>query len=430
MTRILPILGALALGAGLAAAPAHAQTVLIQHAKVQTIGPAGVIEDGDVLINNGVIAAVGKGLSAPEGASVIDASGKVVTPGFFAPYSQIGIEEIGFSANANDSRPDDGFPINASLDVVDAYNPNSSVIAITRAGGITRALTAPVPGSSLFGGEAAVIDLSSRVASVTKEKAAEIAVLGDQGAQRAGDTRMGAWALMREYLDAAIDYAANPRDYVQRKHDNDFKIRDLQALGPVIAGRQPLLVYVNSAADIRNLLRLKSAYHLNVIIIGGTEAWRVGRELAAANVPVIVDPLENLPEQFEDLGSTLANAARLNAAGVRIAFYHQDEFNERLLPQLAGNAVANGLPYDAALAALTINPAMMFGLGDRLGSLEPGKAADVVIWDGDPLELTTRPVAVFIDGRRMSMENRQTKLRDRYKDLTRTDLPFAYKGGN
>ncbi|HXI87298.1 MAG TPA: amidohydrolase family protein, partial [Parvularculaceae bacterium] len=427
----LPIFGALA-GASLAgAAPAAAQTVLIQHAKVYTIGGAGVIDNGDVLINNGVIAAVGTGLSAPQGASVIDATGKVVTPGFFAPYSQIGIEEIGISADANDSRPDSGFPINASLDVVDAYNPTSTVIAITRAGGITRALTAPVPGGSLFGGEAAVIDLSSRIASVTKQKAAEIAVLGDAGSGLAGgNTRMGAWAVMREYLDAAIAYAANPRDYVQRKHDNDFKIADLEALGPVIAGREPLLVAVNSAADIRNLLRLKNDYRLNVIIIGGAEAWRVARELASANVPVILDPLDNLPAQFEDLGSTLANAARLNAAGVKIAFYNDDEFNERLLPQLAGNAVANGLPYDAALAALTINPATMFGLGQTLGSLEAGKAADVVIWDGDPLELSTRPVAVFIDGRQMSMENRQTKLRDRYKDLTRTDLPFAYKGGN
>lgn len=433
MTRLQRIAAAIAAFAGLGAlttAPAGAQTIAIQNARVVTMGSAGVIEDGDVIIQNGYIAAIGNDLTPPDGATVIDATGRVVTPGFFAPYSQLGLEELGYDAEANDARPDEGFPFGASLDAIDAYNPTSPVIAVNRAGGVTRALTIPEAGGSLFGGQGAIIDLSGRIGSVTKPHVAQSAMLGFAGAARAGDTRLGAWALMRDMLDEAKTYAANPRDYLLRKGEERYTAKDLKALGPVISGDEPLIVSINRAADIRNLLRLKNDYNLKVIVLGGSEAWRVARELAAASVPVILNPMDNLPAQFEDMSATLANAAKLNDAGVKIAFSNGDTFNLRLLPQLAGNAVAGGLSYDAALAALTINPATMFGLQSRLGSLEPGKAADVVVWDGDPLELSSRPTAIFIDGRQMSLENRQTKLRDRYKDLSRGDLPFAYRGGN
>ncbi|MEX0645063.1 MAG: amidohydrolase family protein, partial [Parvularculaceae bacterium] len=371
-----------------ACSAASAQVIAIQNARVHTMGPAGVIEDGDVILRDGLIAALGQNLPAPEGATVIDASGRIVTPGIFAPYSQIGLVEIGLDRESNDSSSRDNFVLSASLDAIDAFNPTSSLIAINRAGGVTRAVSAPEPGDKIFGGRGMVVDLSGRVASITKPQAVQVAAGGYAGAARAGDTRMGGWAVLREYLDEAISYAANPRDYVLRNRDERFALRDIEALGPVIAGQLPLLISANSAGDIRTLLRLKERYRLNVIVLGGSEAWRVARELAAANTPVILDPLFNLPSQFEDLGATLANAARLHAAGVRISFYNPqggETHNLRLLPQLAGNAVAAGLPYDAALAALTINPAAMYGLQSRLGSLEVGKLGDVVVWDGDPL---------------------------------------------
>lgn len=415
---------------GALAAPASAQVIAIQNARVMTMGPGGVIENGDVLVRNGVIAAVGVDLAVPEGASVIDAAGRVVTPGFFAPYSQIGISEVSADDESNDSSAQGDFPLSAALDVVDAYNPNATAIAIGRAGGVTRALSAPNPGGKLFGGRAAVVDLSGRIGSITKPQAVQFAIMGYGGASRAGDTRMGSWAVMREYLDEAISYAANPRDYALRQRDARFSTGDLKALGAVVNGSQPLMVRVDGAPDIRNLLRLKNDYRLNVIILGGAEAWRVAREIAAANVPVILDTSDNLPASFEDMGATLENAARLNAAGVRIAFECGGNQFMRVIGQSAGLAVANGLPYDAALAALTINPATIFGLEARLGSIEVGKAADIVVWDGDPLEVTTRPTNVLIDGRAMSLENRQTKLRDRYRDLTRGDLPHAYRGAN
>ena len=181
-----------------------------------------------------------------------------------------------------------------------------------------------------------------------------------------------------------------------------------------------------------NLIKLKNDYNLDVVIVGGSEAWRVARPLATANIPVIVDALYNLPQQFEDMGATLENAGRLARAGVPIAFYNPPGFgahNLRALPQLAGNAVANGMTKDAAIAALTINPARMLGIDGRYGSLEVGKGADIVIWDGDPLEVTSRPITVMIDGKLTSLENRQTRLRERYKDLSRGDLPHAYRGG-
>jgi imidazolonepropionase-like amidohydrolase len=426
--RIISALGAVLVGAGAFAGPASAQTILIRNAQIHTVAQAGVIENGDVLVRNGVIAAIGEGLTAPEGASVIEGRGRVVTPGFFAAYSQLGISEIGLDREANDSRPAAAYPVSAALDALDAFNPTSSVVAISRAGGITRALTAPQPGGKVFAGRGAVVDLSERAPAVTKPQAAQFAVLGYAGSTRAGDTRLGAVAVLRETLDEAIAYHANPRDYMTRRPDSRFLITDLKALGPVIAGQQLLVVSAQSAVDIRAALRIKADYRLQMAVMGGGEAWRVARELAASNTPVIIDPLDNLPQQFELLGATLANAARLHEAGVRIAFLAPESHNLRLLPQSAGNAVANGLPHAAALAALTINPARLFGLDARLGSIEIGKAADLVVWDGDPLEVTTRPVEVLIDGRPASLENRQTRLRDRYRDLERGDLPFVYRG--
>ena len=412
-------------------ASAFAQTVAIMNGDVHTIS-GNVIEDGDVIIRNGRIAQVGADLTAPSDATVIDASGKVVTPGLFAPYSSIGLVEIGADQESNDSYPEGGFSLGAALDATDAYNPSSTLIPINRAGGITRALSTPSAGDTLFGGNAAVIDMSGRVNSIMKPAAAQVLVMGYGGAARAGDTRMGSWLVLREYLDEARSYRANPNDYVRRPHEGRFLVSDLKALGPVIAGEQPLLVRIDGANDIRKLIELKNTYRLRVIVVGGSEAWRVGDALQAANIPVILDPLVNLPSQFEDLSATLENAARLHAAGVKIAFYNPPGFgahNLRALTQQAGNAVAEGLPHDAAMAALTINPAEMFGLASRLGTLEAGKIADVVVWDGDPLEVTTQPEAVLIDGVVQDLGNRQNALMKRYRDLSRGDLPHAYRGG-
>lgn len=405
---------------------ATAQTTAIMDGRVHTVS-GDVIENGDVIIRDGRIAEIGADLTAPAGATVIDATGKIVTPGLFAPYTQIGLVEIGLDDEANDSSPSEGFPLSAALNSIDAYNPSSVLIPVNRAEGVTRALSAPSAGDKLFGGRAAVIDLSGRTNSVTKAEAAQVAVMGYSGAARAGDTRMGAWAVLREYLDEARSYQANPNEYMRRPHNERFALADLKALGSVVSGTQPLIVQVNSANGIRSVIRLKNTYRLNVVIVGGTEAWRVADELVSANIPVIISGLANLPYQFEDIDSTLKNAARLQRAGVKIAFF-ADTHNAHLIRQHAGNAVAEGLPTAAALRALTLTPAEIYGVGNQLGSLEVGKMADVVVWDGDPLELTTQPEAVFIAGRAQDLNTRQKMLTERYRDLTRGDLPFAYRG--
>ncbi len=413
---------------------ASAQTIAIQNARVYTMAGAnaGRIDNGDVIVKDGVISAIGQDIPVPEGATVINAQGRIVTPGLFAPWSQIGLVELSLDNEANDSSTDDEFPLSAGLDATDAFNPSSTVIPINRAGGVTRAIAAPDFGSKMFGGQGAIVDLSGRPNSVLRAQAVQSVAMGALGLGYNGGTRLGNWASLRDALDEARAYAANPAAYVMRPRQGGLSIGDLKALGPVARGQQPLVVAVNGATDIRTLIKLKAQYGVNAIILGGTEAHLVAQEIAAAGIPVILNPVLNLPTQFESLASSLSNAAKLHAAGVTIAFYDPPSgtHNLRLLPQLAGNAVAHGLPYDAALAALTINPARIFGAADRLGSLEIGKAGDVVVWDGDPLEVSTRPIAVLIDGRVTSLKTRQTMLRDRYKDLTRGDLPFAYRGAN
>lgn len=413
---------------------APGQTIAIQNARVYTMAGAnaGRIDNGDVIIRGGVISAIGQDLAPPEGATIINAEGRIVTPGVFAPWSQLGLVELDLDEEANDSSTSSEFPLSAALDATDAFNPASTLIPINRAGGVTRAISAPEPGTKMFGGQGAIVDLSGGANSVFRARAVQSVAMGAGGIGYNGGTRLGNWAALRDALDQALAYAVNPSAYVMRPRNDGLSIGDLAALGPVARGQEALIVNVNSVTDIRTLIKLKAAYALNVVILGGSEAHLVAREIAAANIPVLLNPIANLPAQFEDIAATQANAAKLNAAGVTIAFAsaYADTHNLRLLPQVAGNAVANGLPYDAALAALTINPAKIYGVADRLGSLEIGKIADVVVWDGDPLEVSTRPIAVLIDGRVTSLKNRQTMLRDRYKDLSRGDLPPAYRGAN
>lgn len=424
--------GAALAGFALAGAPANAQTIAIMNGEVHTVGAAGVIENGDVIIKDGRIAAVGADLDAPAGAQVIDASGKIVTPGFFAPFTGVGLTEISLDRESNDIEANDSFPLSAALDALDAFDPDSTVIPVTRAGGVTHVYVAALPGGDLFGGRGAVVDMGGGTEPVTKAEAGLTLALGYQGAARSGDTRMGSWAKLRGYLDAALAYDRDPRGYSDRADAERFEIANLRALAPAAKGEVPLLVFVQRASEIRQVIDLKAKYGLKIAIVGGDEAWRVAADLAAANIPVILDPMQNLPDSFESLGATLESAARLDKAGVKVAFFEMDNAftaNARLLPQLAGNAVANGMPHEAALRAVTRTPAEIYGVSDRLGSLEAGKNADVVVWDGDPFELSTYPATVIINGKPASLDNRQTALRDRYRTLERGDLPYAYRGG-
>jgi imidazolonepropionase-like amidohydrolase len=409
----------------LAAAPALAETIVISGATIHTVGPQGTIENGTLVIENGKIRAVGSAMAVPEATRRIDAAGKVVTPGFFDSLTRLGVVEVGAVQGSNDARVESD-RITAAFSVVDSFNPRSILIPVNRIEGITRAVVAPNAGNSLIAGQGAVVHLGPGDYLV-RSPAAMFAVLGESGAELAGGARAAAILRLREALQDALDYAANRKAFEQGdRREYSLSRLDLEALVPVVKGELPLVVNVHRVSDIESTLRMAKEFNLKLILAGASEGWLVARQIAEAKVPVLVNTLDNLPGSFESLGAALENPARLAKAGVTFAFMSGDAHNSRNLKQLAGNAVAYGLPWNAALAAMTSVPARIWGIADRYGTLEPGKDADVVIWDGDPLELTTYPDAVFIRGVEIPMTSRQLELRDRYKDLS-GPLPPAYK---
>ncbi len=425
--------------------PPGMSATLIQHGHVYTVGPLGTLNNADVLIEGGNIVQVGPGLTPPDGAKIVDAKGRPVTPGLMASFTQLGIVEISLGASgSDDSGPGldasrfDGdtaapklgeTPASAAFDVTDAINPDSTLIPIARIAGVTRSLTAPATGSGVFRGQAAVIDLGNGPNLIDKPQAGMVVDLSTGSGQTSRPTL---WAEFRETLDDAREYWADRAGYHRPGGARDQRTAriDLDALEPVIHGREPLIVNVDRASDIRQVLQYCQTNKLKLVILSGLEAWKVGRGLAQAQVPVVIDNDLNLPFTFSDLGATLRNAARLDAAGVTVVFQPQNDdpaHYARTVTQIAGNAVANGMRWDHALAAITRNPAQVWGIADAYGTLEPGKDADVVIWDGDPLNVTSAPTAVFIRGQNIPLVSRQTKLRDRYRDLKRKNPPFAYR---
>jgi imidazolonepropionase-like amidohydrolase len=385
-----------------------------------TNGAAGVIENGDVLIVDDRIAAVGADIAPPRGARVIDAQGRFVTPGAFAAMSEVGLSEISGSGAPDDASVD-GDLVSAAADAGRAFNPGVTAVAVTRMEGVTRAAIAPSQTSTMFGGQGALVSLDGAADSVFRERAFMVVELGETGANRTGGSRAAVWPAFEAALRDAREY---PNRYRSGQGGAVLNEIDAAALQPFARGQVMFLVHVESAADIRRVIAFKRANpSLRFAIHGGAEAWQVAGELARAGVPVILDPLSNLPDRFERLSARLDNAALLAQAGVRIAIAPQpgtvDAHQARLSLQLAGNAVANGLPWDAAFAAVSRGPAEIFGVGDRLGRIERGYLADVVIWDGDPLEVMSAPTTVFIEGAEQPLVSRQTRLRDRYNPTRR-----------
>jgi len=404
---------------------------LIQHGQLYTAGAAGTVNNGDVLIQGGKIVQVGPNLSPPDGAKIINVKGRPVTPGLMASWTQLGIDEVDLVAETNDTSANQKLD-SAAFNVADAINPNSTLIPVARIAGVTRSLTAPIACGEVFCGTAAVIHLGNGPDLIVKRQAGVLVYLEPTGGEKQANSRPDIWAKFRETLEDAREYWAQRSGYHRPGGARDQRsIRiDLDALGPVIQGQEPLIVRADRASTIRQIVQYAQGARLKLILVGGGEAWEVAHDLAQAQVPVVIDPETNLPASFSDLGATLRNAARLDAAGVTVVFQPQSNdpsHYARTITQIAGNAVANGMRWDHAFAAITRNPAQVWGIADSYGTLEPGKDADVVIWDGDPLNVTSAPTAVFIRGQSISLVSRQTKLRDRYRDLKHKDPPFAYR---
>ena len=424
-------LGSCAALAALWAAPALAQDVAITHAKLVIGDGSDPILNGTVLVQGGKVIAAGPAVVIPAGVRTIDAGGKWVTPGLVVAVTDLGLVDVGAVDESNDSDAEKS-PFSAALDVSAAINPNDLPIQVSRGGGVTRAAVAPLGTNSIFGGQGAVIDLGADSNAVTKARAFQYVELGESGARRAGGSRAATYASLRNALAEARELSLAPAG--PRRDDILLNRPDAAALVPVVNGLQPLYIHVERAADIRMVLALKKEFPaLKLVVVGASEGWMVAGELAAAGVPVLATPLTDLPNSFEQLGSTQSNVGRMKAAGVNVALGAFGD-QPRYATQYAGNLVAltkvpgaSGLTWGQAFAAISSGPAEIMGMGDRFGSLRPGRAGDVVIWDGDPLELTSAPIKVFIDGLEQPLSNHQTKLRDRYLNPAEGDLPKAYE---
>ena len=446
-------LKSLILGAVCAAAlssPAFAQQLTaITGGRVLT--GSSVIENGTVVIQNGRVVSVGTG-AAPSGARVIDARGKVVAPGFVAVDSGLGGSEIS-SVNGSDDLSNGANTISAAFDVSYGLDPWSFTLPVARLGGITRAIVVPNhPGGSgghehqddsdfagvgaggfqspsLFAGQAAIIHLGTGNDILVKPRVAQLAPFGEAGAGVAGGARGAEFTQFRETLAEVRLYARNRAAYDRGAvRDLSLSRADLEALIPVADGTMPLIVTVRRAADIQQVLRLAREERIRIILDGAEEGWMVADQIAAAGVPVLLNPISNLPGNLETRGARMQNAAALDAAGVVIAIKGNEGSIHRARETRynAGNAVSHGLPYDAAIEAITVNPARIFGMAGQFGELRAGAAADVVVWSGDPLEPLSIAETIFVNGQEQAPTSRQFLLRDRYRTGGEGAMPPAY----
>lgn len=416
MIRFLAACAALAL-----AAPAAAETIAIVDATLLTMTEAGTIGKGTVLIRDGRIASIGANVAVPPDARIVDGRGGVVTPGFIQADSTLGAVEVS-QVPASADRATHSRTISAGFDISLGLNPDSILLPVSRLAGITHAVTTPLyddrSGRDLqFSGQAAVIDLAQRPDMVTRPRVAMVLEMGEGGAERAGGARGSAIVALRATLADVRHFARHRAAYDRGEGRPQTLSRiDLEALVPVAEGRMPLIVKVDRASDIVEMIALAREEGLRIILDGAEEGWRVADAIAAAKVPVIVDPLANLPHSFSQVGASMDNAARLHAAGVAVVLKAGSGVAHRAreLRYSAGNAVAWGLPHDAAVAAITVNPARVFGIADRIGSLAVGRAADLILWSGDPLEPLSQPRLIFVEGLEKPLTARPLDLRDRY----------------
>jgi len=394
---------------------AGAETLFINDATVHTMSSMAVIQKGDILIRDGRIQSVGTALTAPADAQVIEAEGRPVTPGFFAGITELGLVEIpAVESSVDGGLSTDG--LRPEFDVTPAYNPHSAAIPVTRIEGYTWSLLGASRSGSIIGGQGQVVSLDGAYQSFVGDKVLFIDVGADASGQSAG-SRAAQWML----LDQAMAEAGSE---VRWAPEPLLTVAGRKALEAYKTGR--IVVFnVDRASDILQVIEFSTRHGLNSVISGGTEAWMVADQLAEAGVPVLINALSNLPGNFDQLGARMDNAAILNQAGVTIAFMGAGTHQARKLRQIAGNAVANGLPYEAGLAAMTVSPAVIFALGDEYGSIEENSIADLVIWSGDPLDVTAAADQVIIAGKTVEMISRQTLLRDRYLPVD-PDMPRAY----
>ena len=403
---------------------AFSQTIVIKGGEIYT----GLNQEsfiGDILIEGDTILEVST--KPLKGDVVVDASNKIITPGVIAPDTQIGILEIGAISETRDGDSD---IYSMGFSVFDAINPNSTLIPWNRSNGVTSAITLPDFNWDPLSGMASflLLDGSLRVNGMR-----DVALTGEIGALSSG-SRAESLILLRDLLEFAS--ILDEKDMASSKKISeaieDFEIAELMDLQPrdVIAlynllnNNLPLIIKTNRASDILKLIDIKKLYGLNLILMSAQEATLVADEIAENNIPVIINPFDNIPDSFDELASNIRIASSLEKAGIKVMFSESRTHNYHLIRQGAGNAVANGMSYIGAIMALTSNVAESFNILER-GRLQQGMKADLVIWEGDPLEPSTFPSKVYINGNDMDLSTRSSRLTERYID--KRDLPNTYK---
>ena len=388
---------------GLLIAPsAFADSVLVTNANLMSMGPLGTQHGVSVLIEDDVIADIGTNITTAAD-TVIDANGAIVTPALFAGATATGLVEVNAVRESADGSMSDtkDNTVQVGFDVRDAYSPLSSVVGVTRVEGFGYSLLMASGGQYSVAGRGSLVDFDGGFESFNGSDVLFIDV-GGYGADKVGGSRAAHWMLL-DGIMADLKRRSSEREYLSQSGKEYLK--DLIKNGVFVFS-------ANRAADIRKVISFSNEYRLNSVITGGREAWLLADELAAADIPVMVNGLDNLPSNFDALGSRLDNAALLHDAGVQVLFTSGETHNGRKVRQGAGIAVAHGMPHEAAIEAMTTAPSRVFG--GRVRALEVGNRADMVIWSGDPLEVTSYATSVILKGEVTSMATRQSKLLERY----------------
>lgn len=394
----------------LASGAVSAQSLAIINATLHTSSDQGVLESASIVMNDGKITAINP--SDVKADKIIDAKGQIVTPGFIATVNQLGLVEVGAVAGSRDAGEEKaGIDFDASL----AFNPRSSLIPYARKGGVTRDLITPYGGDSIFAGLASVVDLSGSFESVNKKQAALVVHLGERS--------KGSRAFTLQTLINKLDEYQTKASKEAKKDDAKPSAED-KIMAKVLKGDMPLLISVSRASDIVEPIKVKQQFGVNIVLNGAQDAVVVKDRIAKAGIPVIISAMDNLPGSFDSLHASLNNAGILEKAGVKVLLTVGGDASHNVyqLRYDAGNAVSYGMSQQGALKAMTSNVADVFGI--NAGSLEVGKAADVVMWSNDPFELSSHVNKMFINGVEVSTESRQDKLRERY--TTESNMPRAY----
>jgi len=395
---------------------ATAQTIAITGGTIYPVsGPK--IENGILLLRDGKIAAVGSRVDLPNDAIRVDAAGSWVTPGLIHGGTTLGLKLFDIGAQIETQEDTASGDVKAAFNVADGIDPANMAIPVARLEGVTSAISKPALG--LIPGQAVLIDLAGDRTEdmIAQSPVAMIADLGQGGKYAGGGSRGRALQRFRQILRDALEYEKRRGGFRKAQiQPLAASAEDLEALLPVVHRRLPLFVLAKRRSDLENALRVAREFDLKIVIWGGAEGWMIAPELARAKVPVLMEPLADVP-RFDALNARLDNPTILSKAGVKVGVAQQDAAMFRDLRQAAGNEVRNGMSWDDALRSVTLSTAEAAGVADRYGSLDPGKVANVVVWSGDPLEFSSRVTHLYIRGKEIPLTSRQTELLDRYRTL-------------